>query len=200
MVVDALNNASSAIFDITTTASEFAGGDGSKENPYEVATAAQLNNVRKYLNQHFRQTENIDLNVAPYNQETGWEPIGISGNPFAGTYDGNGFTISNLFIDLQAKNENYVGLFGYADHADIRNVRLLDVNVTGQFQVGGLVGEIGSDGAVTSCYATGQVAGDEDVGGLVGLNQGTITGSYASATVNGKWGYVGGLAARTDIK
>lgn len=195
MVVDALNNASSiAIFDITTTASEFAGGDGSKENPYEVATAAQLNNVRKYLNQHFRQTENIDLNVAPYNQETGWEPIGISGNPFAGTYDGNGFTISNLFIDLQAKNENYVGLFGYADHADIRNVRMLDVNVTGQYQVGGLAGEIGSDGAVTSCYATGQVAGDEDVGGLVGLNQGTITGCYASATVNGKWGYVGGLA------
>lgn len=194
MVVDALDNASSiAIFDITTTASEFAGGDGSKENPYEVATAEQLNNVRKHLNMHFRQTENIDLDAAPYNQETGWEPIGISGNPFAGTYDGNGFTISNLFIDLQAKNENYVGLFGYADHAYIRNVRLLDVNVTGQYQVGGLAGEIGSDGAVTSCYATGQVAGDEDVGGLVGLNQGTITGCYASATVEGRL-YVGGLA------
>ncbi len=57
-------------------------------------------------------------------------------------------------------------MFGYADHAYIRNVRLLDVNVTGQYQVGGLAGEIGSDGAVTSCYATGgQVAGDEDVGG-----------------------------------
>ena len=73
---------------------------------------------------------------------------------------------STTFIDLQAKNENYVGLFGYADHADIRNVRMLDVNVTGQYQVGGLAEKLVPMVQLRP-VATGQVAGDEDVGGLV---------------------------------
>lgn len=174
---------------------EFAGGDGTVDNPYLVATPAHLNNVRLYLDKHFKQIANIDLNVAPY-KDSGWTPIGSSGDPFTGTFDGDGFTTSNLYIHLDT--ENYVGLFGCTGQdVSILNVRLPDVNVNGQFQVGSLVGE--NNGSVTACCTTGQVFGSEDVGGLVGRNNGTITRSYAAATVTGQW-YVGGLIGENRDK
>jgi uncharacterized protein (DUF2141 family) len=195
----------------------FAGGSGTKEDPYLVATAEQLNNVRYRLNKHFKQTANIDLNVAPYNTGAGWEPIGIYGSPFSGTFDGNGKTISNLTINRSA---NYsVGLFGYSSNtAEMQNVKMENTNVTGGNNTGALVGDNRATitnsyakGAVTGTgfcagglvgynykasisdsYATGTVAGSKRVGGLVGENWGTITNSYATGTVTGS-AYVGGL-------
>jgi hypothetical protein len=93
--------------------SVFAGGTGTETDPYLVATAEHLNQVRNHLAAHFRQTADIDLGTAPWNKDKGWRPIGAStsGSPFTGTFDGGGFTISGLTINRPATG--YQGLFGY---------------------------------------------------------------------------------------
>jgi hypothetical protein len=63
---------------------EFAGGSGTKEAPYLIATAAHLNNVRNHLDKHFRQIADLDL--SGYKSGTGWAPIGTSTTPFTGDY------------------------------------------------------------------------------------------------------------------
>ncbi|MCT7472655.1 beta strand repeat-containing protein [Aliarcobacter cryaerophilus] len=121
----------------------------------------------------------------------GWNPIGDYSNRFTGTFDGLGFTISNLYINRPS--QNYVGLFGYTNNATIKNIGLKDVNITGSTYVGGLVGRSENGGTISNSYASGSVTGFNDVGGLVGWNfQGTITNSYASGSVDGT-DFLGGL-------
>jgi hypothetical protein len=70
----------------------------------------------------------------------GFEPIGNSDNPFTGTLDGDGYTISNLWIFR--KGEQNIGLFGRAEGADISNVGLTDSDIVGQYSTGGIVGSM----------------------------------------------------------
>ena len=137
-----------------------------------------------------------DSGDAYWNDRAGWQPIGrgvFSGSrpEFLSTFDGGGHTIANLYINRQ---DDYIGLFGsIGSRAEIRDVGLTDVNVTGpEFRdwVGGLVGFSG--GSVSGSYATGTVSGGDDVGGLVGRSGGSISGSYATGAVTGD-SNVGGL-------
>ena len=130
-----------------------------------------------------------------WNDRAGWQPIGrgaFSGTwpEFLSTFDGGGHTIANLYIN----RGDYVGLFGsIGSSAEIRDVGLTAVNVTGsEFRdwVGGLVGQNG--GSISGSYVTGTVSGGDDVGGLVGRSSGSISGSYATVTVSGD-NRVGGL-------
>jgi len=193
-VKDGMENSSVSTFEYVL----FAGGDGSVDNPYQVATAEQLNNVRNYLDKHFIQTADIDLGVEPYNTGAGWEPIGNDLSPFTGTFDGKGNTISKLTINRSTTN--YVGLFGFTGvEAEIKNVKLEETNVTGSFYTGGLVGW-NCNGTITDSYAIGAVAGDYFVGGLVGVNNnGAITNSYATGAVAGDFA-VGGLVGLNSNK
>lgn len=205
--------------------SEFVGGDGTEENPYLIANGNQLNNVRNHLNAHFKLIEDIDLDITPFNQGSGWEPIGSFQEPFKGTFDGNGYKIKNLFINRS--NENYIGLFAAISEGSVlRNVALENVEVMGRYVVGGLVGSnnkgnitdsyvdgtisgnfsvgglVGESylGFITSSYVMGEVIDNDDgfVGGLVGYDtESTITNSYTTATVSGS-GYVGGLVGWMD--
>ena len=158
----------------------FDGGSGTKEDPYLVATAEQLNNVRYHLNKHFIQTADIDL--SSYNAGSDWEPIGSYSPyaPFTGTFDGNGKTISNLTI--KRSTTNYAGLFGFARYSHIKNVKLEKVDVTGQDNVGGLVG-YNDNGLIINSYATGTMTGSKYVGGLVG--QTATAGSSATLLLIG---------------
>ena len=126
-----------------------------------------------------------------YNAGSGWQPIGNASNKFTAAFEGNGHTIANLFIN-RVSTDN-VGLFGYTgDSSVIRNVGLTDVNVSGRYQVGALVGW--SDGSVTASYATGTVTGAVSVGGLVGASfRSSVTASYATASVTGGSNTAGGL-------
>ena len=129
-----------------------------------------------------------------WNNGAGWVPIGDSSSSFssfAAIFEGNGRTITNLFID---SSENDIGLFGVTrSSAVIRNLEMISVQVTGTDNVGGLVGSNG--GAVSGCYATGKVSGDDDVGGLVGANldDGSVSASYSTVQVTGD-DRIGGLA------
>ncbi|HPQ35745.1 MAG TPA: FISUMP domain-containing protein, partial [Tenuifilaceae bacterium] len=98
---------------------EFAGGSGNASSPLLVETVEQLNNVRNHPDLYFLQIANIDLGVSPWNESEGWLPIGEESNVFSGGYDGNGFVISNLFINRLA---DYQGLFGYISNANLNSI------------------------------------------------------------------------------
>lgn len=175
----------------------FAGGDGSEQNPYLVADADQLNNVRNHLDKHFRQIQSISL--SGYSTGEGWEPIGDNSTPFTGTFDGGDeYTISGLVINRSDIDNNYMGLFGCTGAvAEIRNLGLANVNVNGSNYVGGLVGR--NDGLVTNSYVTGDVTGRSEVGGLVGQNDGSVTDSYFTGTAIDTWsGTIGGLIGENN--
>ena len=130
-------------------------------------------------------------NTTYWNAGAGWMPIGAGSNWFETTFEGNGYTISNLFVDRSSTNK--VGLFGLAGVSSaISRVGLLDIRVTGARYVGGLVGL--SDSDITGSYATGQVAGAAWVGGLIGGNGigGKIHASYTTGRVIGGF-HAGGL-------
>lgn len=175
------------------TDAEFAGGDGTEANPYQVATAEQLNNVRNHLDKYFIQIADIDLGVAPWNQDEGWEPIGTDELPFTGNYDGNNKTISNLKIERP--EQNYVGLFG-KNEGSISSVSLLDINVSGYGYVGGLIGENFSGIVVGNNVSGTVIGGVSGIGGLIGfsVDASQVTGCYSAGSVSAPDGhYVGGL-------
>ncbi|KUO79036.1 MAG: hypothetical protein APF81_23305 [Desulfosporosinus sp. BRH_c37] len=170
----------------------FAGGLGTTENPYQVATAAQLNNVRDYLDGSFQQIADIDL--SDYDSNQVWVPIGNSGAPFVGEFDGNGYSISNLTI---SGNSNDVGLFGYIGQAQLNNIQLENVNISGHDNVGGLTGVL-SRGTINNSHVSGNITGSHYyIGGLVGSNEGgTVDSCYTGGTVIGSY-YVGGLVGKS---
>ncbi len=123
-----------------------------------------------------------------WNDGAGWVPIDAPFGGYAAIFEGNGHTISHLLVN----RDDSTGLFTRAgSSSDIRNVGLINAEVTGSDYVGALVGTNG--GTITGSYATGRVSGERYVGGLAGRSWGTITGSYATGRVSGE-SYVGGLA------
>ncbi len=133
-----------------------------------------------------------------WNAGAGFEPVGWgaagdnSPNAFSGHFDGLGHTISGLTINRPGSE--YVGLFGFIGGANLRNVGLTGVAVTGSGIVGGLVG-YSWVGSIRNAYVTGAVSGGGLVGGLLGYQQefSSLSHSYASATVTGTGDDVGGL-------
>ena len=87
-----------------------------------------------------------------YTNGEGWEPIGNSTDWFSKEFEGNGYTISNLFINRPSTG--YIGLFGHTSTALIKNVGLEEVNVKGSYGVGGLVG-LNRNSTISHSYATG---------------------------------------------
>ncbi|MEA1872195.1 MAG: GLUG motif-containing protein [Chloroflexota bacterium] len=123
------------------------------------------------------------------NQGKGWDPIGTEDNPFTGNFDGQGYEIGDLFIDRPSQSN--VGIFGVVDaRGFVRNVGVVNADVTGDRNVGTLVGL--SLGTVSNSYSSGSVSGGDQVGGLIGLNAGTVSDSHSTGSVSGI-DLVGGL-------
>ena len=199
-------------------------GAGDEDDPYLIEDvddlkklAENVNNGEAYANTYFKLTANIDLK----NEE--WPPIGtLQGEevrPFQGTFDGDGYQITNLKI---SNGGEYAGLFGNVWGATIQNC-----NVTGEINgynhTGGIVGyandnthilncsfqgnvegngeerggivghtSIGCD--VSGCFVTGTVTGEKFVGGIAGWGAGTIENCYALANVTATGVSAGGIA------
>lgn len=151
-----------------------------------------------------------------------WKPIGTSNNPFKGTFDGQGHTISGLYVNLK---KNYVGLFGCVGKGGtVKNVNVTDSYVSGTWDVGGICGW--NDGGTVenctsgctvkgtgnsvggicgfndvrsqlkNCHNTGKVSGDSNVGGVCGWNEYSILQeSYNTGEVSGNT-YVGGVCGQ----
>ena len=152
---------------------------------YELARSLDFDNGASYASGEVS---------AEWTSGAGWLPIGGSGDPFAGVFDGGGNTIANLFMDRPDRSHagNNAGLFGGAS-GEVRKVGVVDVQVKAGNDVGGLVGF--NFGAISESYMTGNVSGFRDSGGLAGINHGAISRSYAEGEVSGKANVGGGLVA-----
>jgi len=127
----------------------------------------------------------------------GWEPIGILGGTasFAGTFDGRGYEIRDLFVNRP--DQIRIGLFGMIDFgAVVKNLGVVNFAVIGDRLVGGLVGL--NMGTISNSYSTGSMTGNDEVGGLVGEHSwGELHDCYSIASVTGE-NDVGGLVGRND--
>ncbi len=159
---------------IEYAADSFSGGNGTEENPYQIATANELALLSKivsvngadYNKKHYILTNDIDLG------DHEWFPIGcgsaVSGtvdmvNCFSGCFDGNGYKISNLYINNDLSIQFY-GLFGITYQAEIYNVKIENArfsiksntrvtvaeDLNNYYHIGGIAGYF-SDGSAINC-------------------------------------------------
>jgi len=174
-------------------------GDEIKQNEHqnsqEIRNWYDLDDIRGDLNGSYALMNSLGEDTAGYeelvNTTKGWEPIGNYTNPFNGSFDGNGYRISSLYIDRP--ETDLVGLFGGIDsEAKVTDLGLVNVLVSGKDGVGALTGGL-RGGVVINSYATGDIDGNDGVAGLVGAClEGELLNSYATADANGNDG-VGGL-------
>ncbi len=100
-----------------------------------------------------------------------WTPIGgnstdsAPGNPFRGTFDGNGHTVSNLKI---TSGHSFVGLLGYMRNATIQKVGLEKSSITANLGAG-LVGYAYTGSRIRQCYSKAAVSGYSGIGGILGM-------------------------------
>ncbi|MFC5471344.1 S-layer homology domain-containing protein [Cohnella suwonensis] len=171
-------------------------GSGAASDPYQIATAGQLNEVRYFLDSGLYYKLTADIDLSGYQAGEGWLPIGDWNTSFQGNMDGNGFKITGLTIN-RPNTDDPIGLFGWAENANLSNMKLENVTITGGDNVGGLVGE-SDNGLISNSYVTGSVSGTNYVGGLIGYNYyTTISNSYAAATVSSGGERVGGLVGES---
>lgn len=168
----------------------FAGGNGSELNPYQISTLENLQAVQYGPNQHYLLVNDIDAtDTSGWNDGDGFIPVGSIDEPFNGTFDGNGHTITGLAINRD--NENNVGLFGVTgEGSEINNLGLESVQVSGDIRTGGIAGY--HKGSIQSSYVTGNITANTMVGGIAGVNEGTIQNSYSLGELTGE--FTGGLA------
>ena len=178
-------------------------GNGSVDKPYEISSAAELAWFRDYVNKESQfasamLTDDIDLSefchaadAATNTEELSWDPIG-NGKMYCGTFDGNGKTIRNLYI-----NTTYIfrGFFGYANGGSIKNITFDNAKVknTNKFGTGILTGgfekcTIENIKILANC----SVEGTENTGGIAGAGAGYISNCENRAKVNGT-NKVGGI-------
>ena len=190
----------------------FAGGKGTAEDPWQIATAEQLDHVRRDLTAHYVLVNDIDLSAYE-----NWEPIGsfrsLSDAPedaevphpdyaFTGTFDGSGHTISNL--QVESNSPFGAGLFGCASGTEngaafIRNFTLKNIRVSGGYLVGGAVGLQFMNCPVSDITLTGEnkLTGMQGIGGIVGTGFDLIENCTATADITalGDEGACAGLIA-----
>ena len=164
------------------------------DGSYAVYTATGLQAWATEMINDATQNLNCTLTADIDLTDTEWTPI----PKFAGTFDGNGKTIMGLTIN-QPSTDN-VGLFASIEvEGTVKNLKLDNVNVTANSNVGAVAGE--NRGTIENCSVSGSVTGSSDnscVGGIAGFHRkGSITDCHSSATVEGK-AYVGGIAGQND--
>ena len=155
-----------------------------------------------YSGYEFDSSEWIETTEFTGGSEDDGEPLGwrsLGGDflaRFTGSFDGQGYVISDLYINRgieDSEDFSGVGLFGRTEGSDIQNIGVINTNITGECRAGGLAGYTRNSSTVSNSYSTGTVSGDDRVGGLVGRNRdSTVQNSYATGTVSGDE-RVGGL-------
>ena len=188
----------------SSIATAFAGGSGTAEDPYQIANGAQLARFASMVNSgqtsiNGKLTADILLNDISdwenWNESTEglnrWTPIGSSWDNFTGTLDGDGHSVSGIYINSEADNQGLVGVLGSG--GALQNLGVKASYIKGGNAVGSVCGR--NDGTVTNCYNAGNVKGSY-TGGVCGWNMGDMTNCYNTGNVTGNVtgnDYVGGL-------
>lgn len=192
-----------------------------KDGVYEIDSLEKLKLFRDAVNagnnfrgETVRLTQSVDL------QDEEWTPIGRSGAVFAGTFDGDGNTISNLTITKELSNtadNNGIGFFGYTNApAKIVNLNIENVDITGSLYVGAIVGYGFTGAEISNCHVSGdvEIEGWWYIGGIGGNgyvskvdgctvigNEGSYIKAIDGSYVGGIWGYRGeGSMAISDAQ
>ena len=195
-----------------TTATAFAGGTGVENDPYLIANGAQLALMRDKVNDgtantaYFKLTDSISLNASIEYPSNVWTPIGV-GNAFKGSFDGNGKTISGLYIKYNGADGT--GFFAMVNDATIKNFAIVSSHIesTGTTndcgETGGLaafVKDTVKGTVIDSVYIHANVKGyGNNVGGIVGLlssgttHTTTIQSCVFVGSVNAAGSYIGGI-------
>ena len=194
-------------------------GDGTKENPYKIENSEQLaklseavnNGIGTYSRAYYILENNLDLSIynaqnTDFNGGKGWIPIGTFDwdtnldRSFAGHFDGQNRTIANMYIN--DSNSERVGLFGHTQNAAVRNLGIINVNVTAGQWVGAVAGDVCAENEsadIENCYSTGAINGECQVGGITGFVYGengnaSVKNCYSSCAVRGTQMQIGGVA------
>jgi hypothetical protein len=173
------------------SAGTYSGGLGEPNDPFRISTPEDLNDIGNHEDDWDKHfILDGDVNLASY---TGVQ-FNLIGGPyddcFAGVFDGNDHTIANF--TFTSPDSNFVGLFvSTCDECVIRNLRLQNVRISGNDIVGGLVGV--NRGTISRCYGAGSVSGNQIVGGVVGVSFGTLADCSADSSVVGLADETGGL-------
>ena len=217
LIVAAMVVPSAAWAQTTITPAQPTHGDGTAENPYQISSAAELYWFAELVNGSLtdgtpqntaacaKLTADITVNsnllssldiwegeVRNSWTFTSWTPIGKYENEYIGTFDGDGKTVSGLF--LNDSNADFVGLFGLiGSGGTVKNVGVVDSYFKANYRVGGLCGE-NYYGTISNCYNTGTVSCkvstdlEVDIGGVCGINFcGTITNCHNTGAVSGEY-------------
>ncbi|MBE6331491.1 MAG: hypothetical protein E7070_04160 [Bacteroidales bacterium] len=176
---------------------------------YEIRTKADLRNLATLVNTGnccagltFRQVADIAFDTISANN---FKAIGNAVNAFAGTFDGDGHTISGINIKKSGSGftDSFQGLFG-RNRGTVKNVTLAASRISGHCHVGGIVGQNNPGGTISNCTVTANVSvlasSTKSLyhGGIVGYNRGSVRKCTSSANMsdNGQQShcYVGGVA------
>lgn len=186
------------------TASEFAGGTGEENDPYQISTAAQLaylaqkvNAGEAYRYKYIVLTADIDL----ANKE--WTPIGIYRNSFQGNFDGRNHTVTRMRISNSSMD--YGGLFGecrrHNINSAIKNITVKNSDINGKRFVGAIVGRAEGINIENCRSIANTINSEKNVGGICGYFGGNPGGKvsqcYNSSKVTGD-DSAGGIAGIGD--
>ena len=215
-------------------------GNGTEAEPYQIKTKEELYWFADEVNNNgqtgicAKLMNDITINTGVLNNDgslnsgtfESWTPIGNGSNKYTGTFDGNGHTISGVYVDIVSSSDKSVnaGLFGYVGGGGkIQNVGVKDSYIStvqkkdqSVAYEGGVCGW--NEGTIESCYNTGKVKGEgigEEgeiviklyVGGVCGQNQGIIENCYNTGEVSNEivnvlpeWSglYIGGVCGSNE--
>ncbi|HWQ76747.1 MAG TPA: S-layer homology domain-containing protein [Syntrophomonas sp.] len=189
----AIRNAVSAALEQAAAAAAigFSGGSGTSSDPYVISSVyqihwfqGQVNDGNSYAGQYIELGRDITLSEP-------WTPIGTDDSPFAGSFDGQGHTISGLSIGSEEDRsaQAYAGLFGYAlNTASLHNVRLENASVYTE-----VYGSTGYGGALLAYAKVDSASGKGTV-----IDNCFASGVVDVKTINNKAAMVGGLVGFTN--
>jgi hypothetical protein len=144
-------------------------GTGTIDDPFRITNVTELQAMNDNKSAYYVLANDIDASeTAGWNSGNGFVPIGSSSSPFMGYFDGQGYSIYNLFIKRALTD--YIGLFGVVNNPDseFKNLSILDSDFTGKKQVGILCGRLISCKLIDNCVTSGIAKGYIGLGGLIG--------------------------------
>jgi hypothetical protein len=156
-----------AVFSFAQEHTKSLQGEGTEANPYKIysyADLCEIDNVNYLFSAVYEVMNNFD--AAASQSGEGFLPIGNSTNRFTGKFYGNGYTISNLYINRPANSG--IGLFGYTENITIENLNLENINFTSNGSLGGIIGNALNETIMSSCNVTGTLTSNSIAGGLIG--------------------------------
>lgn len=183
-------------------AGTYSGGSGSPIIPYRISSVAdwqELIATEADWGKSFALVNDIDFAgtmLTPVAPDTVVDDSAtFDGVPFTGVLNGKGFALRNITLSMTG---DFVALFGcIGGNSRVYNLNVTNLQVEGNNEVGGLVGR--NDGTISGCTISGKLLGKSSlVGGLCGKNRGTIKDCQVTVEVSGEYS-IGGVCGLNDI-